>query len=142
MTFDSSGLSGKLENLLGQELRNAVIYVNRHSYALGNVKDGKMEVSVGEDQSLGKDEFTSGGVVVDKLRNEFLQNLITIPDLGVKIQSTPLVIGYIDGSIVYSHIEAGHRSMLEHSLKHIEIEIEEIKYEREKDNTREMEHNS
>jgi len=100
LTFDSKGLTGTLENRMGAPLQSAVIYVNRHCYAVGNIADGKVTIAVGDQQFLGTDEFTSGGVVVDKLRNEFLRNLISHPDIGRTVDTSPLLIGYMDGSVI------------------------------------------
>ena len=100
LTFDSRGLTGTLTNRMGEPLKSAVIYVNRHSYAVGNVADGNVNIALGDKQSLGRDEFTSGGVVVDKLRNEFLRNLLSVPDLGREVGTKALLIGYMDGSVI------------------------------------------
>ena len=111
LTFDSEGLTGTLVNRMGEPIKSAVIYVNRHSYAVGNVADGKVKIAVGDKQSLGIDEFTSGGVVVDKLRNEFLRSLVSLPNLGRTVDESALLIGYMDGSVIdpASSVDMGHQ---------------------------------
>jgi len=94
LTFGPSGLTGTLENKLGMEISDAVFYVNRRAYRLGDIPaTGQTTVTVNADSRLGRGEFT--GSVIHK---ELLGRLANTPGLNKHLRREPVLIGYTSHS--------------------------------------------
>ncbi|MFP4054174.1 MAG: hypothetical protein ACLFV7_09970 [Phycisphaerae bacterium] len=114
LTFDEDGLSGTLTNNLGVEIGSAVLYADGRTFLAGSLAARQQTaISVDEGDLLQRividrpqvadrgeptvtGEFT-GALThgpIDRLRNELVSQLMTVPDTGVRLQSRPLLIGY------------------------------------------------
>jgi len=102
MTFDSEGITGKIINRLGAKISDAVLYVNRRTYRIGELVEGENSVRITPEDRLQPGEFT-GAVKIDFLRSALMHNIVSTRDTPDKrgsagrptnIDTAPLLIGY------------------------------------------------
>jgi len=122
LTFDDKGLSGTLGNRFGATVENAVLYVNRRTYRLGDLAPnqdtlvsvdwqeppGIVTFPSGEDiqrarkanrpqDTWAKGDFAGSLVTKDRRRNDLVRQLAA---RGANVGRGPVLIGYSPLSIV------------------------------------------
>jgi len=97
LTFGAAGLRGTVTNRTGMDISDAVLYVNRTAYAVGELAGGQTkEVTIGPHQQLSRGEFTSSIARsrTDTLRNSLLR---AMAPAGMNVSRRPVLIGYTAG---------------------------------------------
>jgi hypothetical protein len=98
LTFGPDGLTGRVVNHLQADLADAIVYVNRQGYRLGNLPDkGEVAVSVTDSDKLGQDEFTGKDVKspADNLRNQLLAQCVS---RGRDVRPLAMIVGCMERS--------------------------------------------
>ena len=99
LSFGPAGLTGTIANRLGDDIVNAVVYVNRQTYRMGDLPAGaESPVAVGPGNRLGEGEFT-GGLLQDVLANDLINSLSPAPDIFRRVRRSPLLIGQVRGCL-------------------------------------------
>jgi len=112
LTFGLKGLEGVLNNSLGADIEDAVLYVNRRTYRLGTLRAGPTPVSIAPGDLLGNVQFLqedsqlitkgqfSSQAVTYVHRSKLITDILARPGVVRRVDAKAVLIGYMNQSPV------------------------------------------
>ncbi len=115
LEFNSQGLLGRVNNRLGAEMRDCVLYYNRRTFPAADLEPDQTssfsidldyrasKIAFGQSasgQAVAEGDFTGKAVQrdIDTMHNALVGRLLAVPDNTFAVGSTPYLIGYVKRS--------------------------------------------